>query len=360
MSGPVVRPAQITILADDDYYSQPDNSAREFTGEHFKYFGVELSNAHKTGLGSSAALVTALAGALLAHYLPSDVLSIQSAEGRDRLHRLAQAAHCAAQGKIGSGFDVASAVYGSCVYRRFSPELLETLGSPGSSGFSNRLRALVEGTNESDEWDAVVSKEGVKLPKGLRLALCDVDCGSKTPGMVKKVLTWRSNEPDEADMLWRRLHQANQGVAKALGALVASERNAPVTQSRENYETLAAAIAMVREMIKDMSRLSDVPIEPDEQSRLLDTCSKVEGVIGGVVPGAGGYDAIALLMEDNENVVQGLNQKLDEWNSNNENKSGNIAGRVSLLKVRDDNDGIRIEDAALYKSWIVKREESLD
>jgi phosphomevalonate kinase len=288
------------------------------------------------------------------------VVSLQSDKGRDRLHRIAQAAHCAAQGKVGSGFDVASAVYGSCIYQRFSPKLLEGLGTPGSSGFGNRLRALVDAAEGSDEWDAVVIKNGAKLPNGLRLAICDVDCGSQTPGMVKKVLSWRSKEPDEADMLWRRLHQANQGVAKALAALVANEGDTHIAQSSEKYEPLAASVAVIREMIRDMSRLSDVPIEPDEQSRLLDACSKVEGVVGGVVPGAGGYDAISLLMEDSKEAVQRLKECLDEWNSKKGDSEGNTAGKVSLLKVREDDKGIRLEDPAQYRLWIVKREDSRD
>jgi len=41
------------------------------------------------------------------------------------VHNVAQLCHCAAQGKIGSGFDVSSAVYGSQVYTRFSKEILE-------------------------------------------------------------------------------------------------------------------------------------------------------------------------------------------------------------------------------------------
>lgn len=34
-------------------------------------------------------------------------------------------AHCAAQGKIGSGFDVSAAIFGTHVYSRFSPSLLD-------------------------------------------------------------------------------------------------------------------------------------------------------------------------------------------------------------------------------------------
>ena len=52
--------------------------------------------------------------------------------------------------------------------------------------------------------------------------------------------------------------------------------------------------------MKEMGQFSGVPIEPDEQSRLLDICVTQAGVIGGGVPGAGGYDAIWLLVCDPE------------------------------------------------------------
>lgn len=42
-------------------------------------------------------------------------------------HNTAQYVHCLAQGKIGSGFDVAAAIYGSHVYTRFDPSVLDPL-----------------------------------------------------------------------------------------------------------------------------------------------------------------------------------------------------------------------------------------
>ena len=42
-----------------------------------------------------------------------------------QVHNLAQLSHCCAQGKIGSGFDVAAAVYGTMQYVRFSPQVIE-------------------------------------------------------------------------------------------------------------------------------------------------------------------------------------------------------------------------------------------
>ena len=88
----------------------------------------------KTGLGSSAAMTTAVAAALL-HYLRVVNLPTLSEDQHrekestvdlDMVHVIAQTAHCIAQGKVGSGFDVSSAVYGSQRYVRFSPEVLSS------------------------------------------------------------------------------------------------------------------------------------------------------------------------------------------------------------------------------------------
>ncbi len=40
------------------------------------------------------------------------------------IHNTSQFIHCLAQGKVGSGFDVSSAVYGGQVYRRFGADVL--------------------------------------------------------------------------------------------------------------------------------------------------------------------------------------------------------------------------------------------
>ena len=71
--------------------------------------------------------------AILSH---SQIISLPAEDAADELrgatadekdlrlvHNLAQFCHCCAQGKIGSGFDVAAAVYGSMEYVRFSPEV---------------------------------------------------------------------------------------------------------------------------------------------------------------------------------------------------------------------------------------------
>lgn len=91
--------------------------------------GGPLSGVHKTGLGSSAALITSLVSGLLLHFstIPSTSLSGESSDGRLLANNLAQYVHCLAQGKVGSGFDVSAAVFGSHLYTRFNPTVLHGL-----------------------------------------------------------------------------------------------------------------------------------------------------------------------------------------------------------------------------------------
>jgi hypothetical protein len=81
----------------------------------------------KTGLGSSAALITSLVTALLVQTRLIAPTELASAPARRLAHNVAQFVHCLAQGKVGSGFDVSSAVFGSQLYTRFSPAVLQPL-----------------------------------------------------------------------------------------------------------------------------------------------------------------------------------------------------------------------------------------
>ncbi|KAK9435216.1 phosphomevalonate kinase [Metarhizium brunneum] len=320
-----LRPARLIVLADNDYYSQ--STPRSGEPGRFAKFTVPLGGANKTGLGSSAALVTALTAALLSHYLPWRLLDITSAPGKRRLHNLAQAAHCAAQGKVGSGFDVAAAVYGSCLYRRFSPGVLGQLPEAGSPGFAEKLVSVVDGV----AWDVEVLTEGLRLPKGLALRMCDVDCGSQTVGMVKRVLAWRGRDADVSSRLWDELQARNEDLAAKL--------------RDGNVADIPTAVGKVREFIREMGKLSDVPIEPESQTELLDALGALEGVYGGVVPGAGGFDALALLMKDDEETKRRVEERVAEWSREKDSK-------VRLLDVKGEMEGVRCENLDVYSGWI--------
>jgi phosphomevalonate kinase len=353
----------ITIVADDDYYSTNPNLSR--SGE-FTHFGISLSEAHKTGLGSSAALVTALTAALLIAFTQPRSTVIPAVL-QQHIHNLAQSAHCASQGKVGSGFDVAAAVYGSCLYRRFTPATLESVGDSHSQGFGERLHRCVEDLELDHRWDVEILSHAVQIPESLRLVMCDVDCGSETPGMVKQVLAWRKERAEEASFLWGALQRGTDDLCAELKRLSRLEDLAGRTASQsettqhgprktlldhsETFNELRDVIQTIRSLVREMSDKSGVPIEPKVLTELLDACSVVPGVIGGVCPGAGGYDAVALLIKNDEQVLNGLRSTLAGWKSATETGSGAVIGKVNLLGVKQDVEGLRIENLSRYREW---------
>ncbi|KPI39162.1 putative phosphomevalonate kinase [Cyphellophora attinorum] len=388
---------QITVLADDDYYSSSSPSQesddapalQQHTAQsrRFKSFNTTLPNAHKTGLGSSAALTTALVGAILEFYLSSDTtisndsstnhpsshsettnsFSAVSPSRKSQIHNLAQAAHSAAQGKVGSGFDVAAAVFGSCLYRRFSPAVLEQIGEADSEGFSGRLYRCVENVAAEDgeglKWNAEVKENGVAIPEGLRLVLCDVDCGSETPSMVRKMLQWRKARPDESERIWGNLLQSQEELCRELTRLSKSmPTNSQQTDTTidNRYARLKQIISVMRHLVQQMTASSGVPVEPPPITALLDHVSAIRGIIGGVAPGAGGYDAVALLVEDRPEIIKELEGSLEGWKwtaNDNEAKiaeEGPEIGKVRLLGVRQASEGVwreEVEDGGRYAGW---------
>ncbi|MCJ1287740.1 phosphomevalonate kinase [Xylographa opegraphella] len=342
-----IKPATITIFADSDYYSRQGalNSSTARI-DRFVDFGVPLHKAHKTGLGSSAALVTAFVAAVLLHYLPVDTVVIDSDAGKARVHNLAQAAHCNAQGKIGSGFDVAAAVYGSCIYRRFSPAVLERLGELGSPGFAKRLLVTVNDNSTPNLWDTQIQRSEIHIPKGLRLVMCDVDCGSETPAMVKKVFTWRKENQEEAALLWATLQKGNEDLAAELRRLATGG-----TASTVSCANLRGIILTIRSLVREMSEKAGVPIEPKVQTELIDACSELPGVVGGLVPGAGGFDAIAMLVKDSAETVDNLSRFLDDYKITEEGQKAMI-GKVRLLEVKQEMVGVKAEDVKMYNKWV--------
>ncbi|KAK2463275.1 hypothetical protein APHAL10511_004930 [Amanita phalloides] len=333
----------ITILGDNDFYSQSQKLAELGLSRtvaslaqlpRFMPTGTTLADVHKTGLGSSAALITSLVSALLVHLHVVSQTSFghsldQSSgneqysgiEGKKLAHNLAQFIHCLAQGKVGSGFDIAAAVFGSQIYTRFNPSVIQTIMGSSDTISSQPLLPIISPRNHA--WGYRV--EPFALPPFTRMMLADVMAGSDTPSLVGKVLKWRKEAREEANELWGSLDQLNQSLGQTL--LHLSKLHA---SDCKNYESAVKYISSlqpvqweanpwqppaelpivasfyeahricqaIRAKMREMGNVSGVPIEPPEQTKLLDACVSQAGVIGGGVPGAGGYDAIWVLVCD--------------------------------------------------------------
>ncbi|KAJ7096309.1 phosphomevalonate kinase [Mycena epipterygia] len=315
----------VCIVGDNDFYSQraqlaslglPRTLASLGQIAPFVPTGVKLSEVHKTGLGSSAALITSLVSSLLLHLeiIPSSDLTEDETQGRRLAHNLSQYVHCLAQGKVGSGFDVSAAVFGSHIYTRFDPVVLQKLMADDASR-SQPLLPVVSPSNEA--WNYHIGN--FQLPPFTRMMLADVDAGSDTPSLVGKVLKWRKDDSVTATALWTSLDSLNQSLAQTLLKLKDQHSQDPTSyekclnflstkkaaewltepRSSPTENTIISTFNQaIRSKMREMGTLSGVPIEPVEQTQLLDLCVSQPGVIGGGVPGAGGYDALWLLVCD--------------------------------------------------------------
>ncbi|KAI7752536.1 hypothetical protein M8C21_015887 [Ambrosia artemisiifolia] len=362
----------ITILGSNDFYSYrneiearglpltPESltSLPAFSSITFNTEQSEGKNSKpevaKTGLGSSAAMTTAVVAALL-HYLGVVNLSsydgAQHQESLDVVHIIAQTAHCMAQGKVGSGFDVSSAVYGSHRYVRFSPEVI--------SSAQNAIRALPLEDVVADvlkgKWDHERTK--FSLPPLMNLVLGEPGTGgSSTPSMVGAVKNWQKSDPQNSSDTWKRLLEANTTLEARLTKLskLALDHweiyqsviygcsmyqpdkwveQASEAISQEIVKALFGAreaMLNIRSEMKLMGIAAESPIEPDSQTELLDATMNMCGVLLAGVPGAGGFDAVfAVTLGDSGNNLA------KAWSSHN----------VLALLVREDPRGVCIENS---------------
>jgi phosphomevalonate kinase len=100
-------------------------------------FQIEVNGEKKkVGFGSSAASVVATVGGLLKF----DGKDIKKEETKDIIFKLSVISHYFAQGKLGSGFDIAASTYGGVIlYKRFDDKWLTSEIKKGK-----RIKEIVE------------------------------------------------------------------------------------------------------------------------------------------------------------------------------------------------------------------------
>ena len=415
------RELSIELRADNDFYSQ---------SRHLSARGLPLSAGSlrqlprflpcpvdgatgaavvaKTGMGSSAALITSLVAALLAFFDAQTAAAATAAavggggaavaEYKATVHAVAQACHAMAQGKVGSGFDVCAAVHGCNGYVRFSKSLLQVvLDAPETAAGTAapvppaRLGGCVGGGALS-AWDHEVAP--FALPPCLELLMGDVCGGSETPSMVRKILGWRDGgagaEGDARRALWAALGAANCRVRDGAAALHAAseadgESYAAHVGACENFPNAAwammggrvgelllelrRAFEEARSLLRRMGEGADVPVEPPAQLALCDATAALPGVLACGVPGAGGYDAVFAIVLGGAAAAGRVEALWASWDtatgavaagagaSGGGGGGGGGGGAVVPLLLRvDQGAGVRIEDDEVFGVEVAKAE----
>lgn len=260
----------------------------------------------KIGFGSSAACVVATIAAILKFHNRD----FESEEGRKRLYKLATIAHYVAQGKIGSGFDVAASCYGGIfVYYRFDPKWLnERIEiNNGKIEFKEDLKSIV-----NKNWPNF-KVEKLKIPKDFQLLVGWTGEKASTSEMVKKINEWRAKGGEE---YYRKFcNDVKILVEDLIEAWKKGDKEKILELIRKNEDYL-----------RDLGKKANVVIETEKLRRMAELANLAGGA--GKLSGAGGGDC-GIAISFSSDVLERIKKA---WK-----KEG-----ICILDVKMEKDGVRL------------------
>ena len=287
------------------------------------------------------------------------------------------------KGKVGSGFDVSAAIHGTHVYRRFPkcilPDILNLLGSSTShdeadpsmvAASTSQLLAHVVHSTWADNIHT-----SIKIPAGLQILLADVCGGSESPSMARAVLTWKQQQITQGGASplaiphWSDLKRLNGEIVELMQSLSShsleesntaaidvellsrlpanewkttlkngNSHDSATTKATRLLIQLHEKLLASRTHLRQMGESAGVPIEPTDQTDLCDATMKIPGVVAAVVPGAGGYDAVACLFIDTPKVKLEIGALWESWKC-----SQSDGAVICPLSVHSSSEGLRVE-----------------
>jgi phosphomevalonate kinase len=158
--------------------------------------------------------------------------------------------------------------------------------------------------------------------------------------MARKVLQWKQEANRES--YWEELAKINDSIVTMWKDMPDLNVDQLSTQTHRDWEEgsslreLREAFLQARTNLKSMGEAAQVPIEPDALTALADATMELPGVVAAMVPGAGGYDAMACLYIDSHRVRDSIANLWANWKSD---------GQVCPLAVQGASfgDGLRHE-----------------
>lgn len=273
--------------------------------------------AQKSGLGSSAAVTAATVGALFALF----GRNVKDSSNTDAVHRLSQYAHFRAQGKVGSGFDIAAACFGAIQYVRYSPGLIKDV--PETVDDASLMKVL------DGAWDYRITP--MPIPKGWVMAFGNfVGVSTATVSMAKLLGDWKAANPDEYT---KRMSVINQENAKAINALADINSKGDSAERRFAFK---AAFDASRVLTRDLMALAKAPYELPVHTALIEA-SGANGAFVCRLPGGGGDDGIAALCASQADKL-----RLEKFWSNY------AAKPTQPVQLGVSNEGVRVESDAAF------------
>ena len=290
-------------------------------GHMFKDFDSPVEKCEKTGLGSSSGVIVILIKSIFWVFLKESSLDFKNL---NKIHMLSQLSNYVIQDKIGSGFDITAAVYGSCLFQRIPKKLMVYLLDIRNNVVQkNRKNDIDESCNElmqkySDMLNSEVlskpfssigkslngSSQEVNISEMIKTVFVQFEKGTNTVDMVKNVMNGLNKAIEDAQT-YERLKATNNYIADTMFDIL--NLKSCIDQQRGVSNECLDLNKQWRLLTKELQGFSGEgsnisKIEPVEASILLDLVhQEMSGdqeikLLWGVCPGAGGYDDVVFII----------------------------------------------------------------
>jgi phosphomevalonate kinase len=255
------------------------------------------------GFGSSAASTVAVISGIFKFF--GKTLE------KEIIYKLSAISHYFAQGKAGSGFDIACSVFGGIiVYKRFDPDWLIKQFKDGKE-----LREIVE-----MKWPGFYI-ESLKVLSDLNLLLGWTGESSSTSEMVKQFNEWKKDNEIEYKKIFKRIRDLVEDLIKAWKA--------------EDKGRILEFLKKDEIYLRELGEKSGLNIETENLATLSNIANKNRGA--GKLSGAGGGDcgiAITFNKQDSEKIKK-------EWGKNG----------IYFINTKLSFEGVKEEVPALHQFY---------
>ena len=178
-------------------------------------------------------------------------------------------AHNTAQGQIGSGFDVAAAVYGSILYQRVMYEHDEDL-------YGMSLSDYIVPYNWPHEWHVLLFNDGQH--------------GSSSSTRAQQFLAWYHSD-DHTDCI--------NEIQECIDLIISASRTIDAA-------LLKKAMSQLTLLYHALGQHCGIDVIPDAYLTCFNTLMQQDHILGAHCPGAGGYDAFYVITLTPEKAISSL------------------------------------------------------
>lgn len=235
------------------------------------------------------------------------------------IHLLSQITNTIAQNKIGSGFDISTAVYGTQIFTKFSEKIItESILKYFSDLEESIIKEKIEFSKVLSDFQLYERNLSCFSISNHKLFMMDFTLGSDTRILVAKVKEFLKGSHE---FIQKFYEISNEMTGKLIEFL---ENKTKVKEV--HVKEIKEMNLKYRKTMKKLGILSNVAIEPDVITVIINFFIEFEpNFVYFICPGAGGYDAACCLLSKESiidfKIYENLLKELKEGKHNEKIKT---------------------------------------